>query len=91
MTRPTRRKPKEYKYSRYTYKQKHVILQYRDSHTTAETIDRFFSGVAAYAESINVELIKVPPSFTFVCQPADLLLTHSLKVIWIWMTPSLPL
>ncbi|ETV65972.1 hypothetical protein H257_17450 [Aphanomyces astaci] len=44
MPRPTRRKPKEYKYSRYTYEQKHVILQYRDSHTAAETIDRFFHG-----------------------------------------------
>ncbi|RQM16160.1 hypothetical protein B5M09_011136 [Aphanomyces astaci] len=44
MPRPTQRKPKKYKYSRYTYEQNHVILQYRDSHTAAETIDRFFHG-----------------------------------------------
>ncbi|RHY84997.1 hypothetical protein DYB26_012140 [Aphanomyces astaci] len=39
----------------------------------------FTAGVVAYAESINVELIKVPPSFTFVCQPADVAWMRPLK------------
>jgi hypothetical protein len=39
----------------------------------------FTSEVVEYAESINVVLMKVPPRFTWACQPADLAWNKPLK------------
>jgi hypothetical protein len=40
-----------------------LLLDYFSGHWTDEDV--------AYASSINVVLVKVPPSATSVCQPAD--------------------
>ncbi len=50
------------------------ILQLWDSFSA-----HFTPGVEAYAASINVILVKVPPSCTSVCQPADVAWIKPLK------------